>query len=218
MNRFLGLALIYLFLIGCSSAQECKEGINLIPMYGGFPKCEQQIKSDNDFFAFVDSKFKDRKIAALSYVKLGWDYFYKNDLETSMKRFNQAWLLDSLNADVYWGFGNLLGRKNELKASIPFFEKSLKFKPNNSKVLESVATSYGQLFVTTQQVSLLNKAIESLNKANNLDKNNPRILAQLTSAYSYFSQKDSANKYLKLTDKLDPKAIHPEVRKLLKQK
>lgn len=23
-------------------------------------------------------------------------------------RFNQAWLLDSLNADVYWGFGNLV--------------------------------------------------------------------------------------------------------------
>ena len=64
----------------------------------------------------------------------------------------------------------------------------------------------------------LNKAIESLRKANSLDKNNPRILAQLTSAYSYFSQKDSAFKYLNLTDKIDPKAIHPEVRKLLKQK
>ena len=218
MNRFLGLTFISFYFIGCSSAQDCREDINLIPMYGDSPKCEQQIKSDNDFFAFVESKFKDRKVAALSYVELGWDYFYQNDLETSMKRFNQAWLLDSLNADVYWGFGNLLGRKGELKSSIPFFEKSLKLRPNNSKVLESAATSYGQLFVTTQEVSLLNKAIESLKKADSLDKNNPRILAQLTSAYTYFSQKDSANKYLNLTDKLDPKAIHPEVRKLLRQK
>ena len=218
MNRFLGLTFIFLFFIGCSLAQDCKEGINLIPMYGGSPKCEQQIKSDNDFFAFVDSKFKDRKVAALSYVELGWDYFYKNDLETSMKRFNQAWLLDSLNADVYWGFGNLLGRKGDLKASIPFFKKSLKLKPDNAKVYESLATSYGQSFATTQEASLLNKAIESLKIADNLDRNNPRILAQLTSAYSYFSQKDSAYKYLRLTDQLDQKAIHPKVRELLKQK
>ncbi len=215
MIRSLGLTFIGLLFIGCSSAQDCKEGINLIPMYGKSVKCKQQIQSDNEFFNFVDSKFKDRKTAALSYIELGWDYFYKNDLETSMKRFNQAWLLDSLNGDIYWGFGILLGRKNELKTSIPFFEKSLKLKPNNSKVYESLATSYGQLFVTTQEQSDLNKAVESLRKANSLDKNNPRILAQLTSAYSYFSQKDSAHKYLDLTDKIDPKAIHPEVRKLL---
>src|SRR5690606_35085006 len=127
--------------------------------------------------------------------------FYKNDLETSMKRFNQAWLLDSLNADVYWGFGNLLGRQNQFQASIPYFEKSLKLKPNNSRVYESLATSYGHLFETTQKSATLNQAIEALKKANTLDRNNPRILAQLTSGYYYFTQKDSAIKYLKLTDK-----------------
>ncbi|WP_230383828.1 tetratricopeptide repeat protein [Pedobacter endophyticus] len=204
--------------MSCSSAQECNEGINLLPMYGNAPKCEEQIKADEKFFAFIDSKFKDRKTAALSSVQSGWNYFYKNDLETSMKRFNQAWLLDSLNADVYWGFGNLLGRKNQFEASIPYFEKSLKLSPNNPKVHESMATSYGQLFVATKKTTNLNKAIESLKKANSLDKNNARILAQLTTAYFYFNQKDSANKYLNLTDKIDPKAINPELRALLKKK
>lgn len=216
MNRLL-LIFICLGFIGCSSAQECKEGSNLLPMYGNTIKCEQQLKADKDFFAFVDAKFKDRKTASLSYAQLGWDYFYKNELETSMKRFNQAWLLDSLNADVYWGFGNLLGRQNQFQASVPYFEKSLKLKPNNSKVYESLATSYGQLFISNQKSETLNKVIHVLKKANALDKNNPRILSQLTSAYSYFMQKDSALKYLKLTDKIDPNATNPEVRILLKQ-
>ncbi|MFA6277630.1 MAG: hypothetical protein WC622_12815 [Pedobacter sp.] len=218
MNKLL-LTFICLSFIGCSSsAQDCKEGNNLLPMYGKAVKCKEQIKADNEFFAFVDGKFKDRKTASLSYSQLGWDYFYKNDLETSMKRFNQAWLLDSLNADVYWGFGNLLGRQGQLEGSVPYFEKSLKLKPSNSKVYESLATSYGQLFVSNQKPEMLDKAIQALKKANALDRNNPRILSQLTSAYSYFAQKDSAIKYLKLTDKIEPKAINPEVRTFLKQK
>ncbi|MBD1434920.1 hypothetical protein H8B06_19015 [Sphingobacterium sp. DN00404] len=218
MNKFLILTFTCLLYIACSSVQDCKEGINLLPMYGKLTKCAAQIKSDNDFFASVDSKFSDRKTAAVSYIDMAWEYFYKNDLESSMKRFNQAWLLDSTNADVYWGFGNLLGRQNELEESIYFFEKSLKINPFNPRVYESQATSYGQLFSMDQDLNTLNKAIESLRKANTLDKDNPRILAQLTAAYSYFYQKDSANKYLNLTDKIDPQAVHPQVRELLEQK
>ncbi|WP_113651555.1 tetratricopeptide repeat protein [Pedobacter namyangjuensis] len=217
MKTLLSIALICLSLVGCSSAQDCKEGNNLLPMYGGLPKCDQQLKADKDFFAFVDTKFDSRSSASLSYAKLGWDYFYKNDLETSMKRFNQAWLLDSLNANVYWGFGNLLGRQQQFQVSIPHFEKSLKLKPNNSKVYESIASSYGQLFASSQKREFLDKAVDALKKADALDRSNARILSQLTSAYSYFKQKDSAIKYLKLTDKIDPKAINPQVRKLLKQ-
>jgi tetratricopeptide (TPR) repeat protein len=218
MNKILLLTSISLLFMGCLSAQDCKEGINLLPMYGGLAKCEQQMNSDKEFLATADSKFKDRKTAALFYLDLGWNYFYKNDLETSMMRFNQAWLLDSLNADIYWGFGNLLGRNNQAEASLPFFEKSLRLKPDNARLYESLATSYGQLFVATQNPARLNKAIEALKNANRLDKSNPRILSQLTSAYSYFNQKDSANKYLRLTDKIDPKAINPQVRALLKEK
>jgi len=39
----------------------------------------------------------------------------------------------------------------------------------------------------------------------------------LTVAYSYFNQKDSARKYLEITDRLDPKAVNPEVREMLKE-
>ena len=46
-----------------------------------------------------------------------WHYFYNNDLETSMKRFNQVWLLNPEYPDSYFGFAALLEmQKNNSEA------------------------------------------------------------------------------------------------------
>jgi tetratricopeptide (TPR) repeat protein len=143
-------------------------------------------------------------------------FFYKNHYDTAMMRFNQAWLLDSLNADIYWGFGNIISlRDRKFKESLTYFEKSLKMSPDNPRVWESASTSYGQLFFETKDIDLLNKSIEHLKNSIALEPNNARAYGQLTAAYSYFMQKDSARKYLQITDNLDPTAVNPEVREIL---
>lgn len=217
MTKFLGQPLLFLLLsfLSCTSTEKCPEGINLLPMYGGQTKCEEQLKDDKKFISECDAQFKNRQTAAKYHVDKGWEYFYKSDYKTSMKRFNQAWLLDSLNADVYWGFGNLLGTKHEFRESLPLLEKSIKLNSNNSKVYECIATSYGQLFFETKDATLLNKTIDNLKIAVLLDPKSANAFGQLTGAYTYFTQKDSARKYFALTDKLDPKAVNPEVRKML---
>jgi tetratricopeptide (TPR) repeat protein len=209
------LIFLLLFFLNCTSTEKCPEGINLLPLFGGQTKCEEQLKADKIFISECEAKFKNRQIAAKYHVNKGWEYFYKTIYDTAMKRFNQAWLLDSLNAEVYWGFGNLLGTKHEFKESLPLLEKSIKLNPNNSKVYECMATSYGQLFFETKNALFLNKAIDNLKTAIKLNPKSASAFGQLTGAYSYFTQKDSARKYLALTDKLDPKAVNIEVRKIL---
>ena len=201
-------------LLNCSSKQDCPEGINLLPMYGEVKKCKEQIESDNQFLSDCDKLFKTRKEAAEKYVKKAWGYFYNKDPETSMKRFNQAWLLDKNNAQVYWGFGNLTGMKGKPKESIPLFEKSIKLNPNNPKVYESLATSYGQLFYETKNVNHLNSTIDNLKKAIKLDKNNGDLYGKLSNAYAYFMQKDSLRKYIKIAEGLNSKTINPEVKRI----
>lgn len=171
-------------LVSCSARKDCPDKANLLPMFSGLKKCDEQIKIDNDFIADCNKYFKDRKEATRYHIDRGWEYFFKNDLDTAMMRFNQAWLLDSTNADVYWGFGNILGRQQKFQESLKYFDKSLAINSGNSKVWLCSATSYGQL----------------------------------TACYSYFMQKDSARKYLAITDRLDPKAINPEVRQILNDK
>ena len=202
------------FLISCVPKQS-SDKVNLLPMFGEIKKSAEQLEIDKDFIAECDKHFKDRNEATQYHVDKGWECFYQNDLNTAMKRFNQAWLLDSLNADVYWGFGNILGNQQKYQESLRYFEKSLSLNPENPQVWYCSATSYGQLFFQTKDVTLLNKAIDNLKQSVSLDPTNALAYGQLTACYSCFNQKDSARKYLEITDRIDPNAIHPEVRELL---
>lgn len=209
--------LFSLFAIGCIQSDDCVDGINKLPMYGNMKKCRMQLEDDKNFIAICE-KSPGRKAATLHMVKRGWEYFYKNQLDTSMMRFNQAWLLDSLNADVYWGFGDLVGKQRKFKESLRFFKKSLKLKSDNAKTWSDESISYGNIFFETKDQTYLDSAIISLKNAVRLDSSNPMFYEQLTSCYAYFMQKDSARKYLAITDKLDPRAVRPEVRQMLNGK
>jgi tetratricopeptide (TPR) repeat protein len=207
-----------LFLTSCSFTQDCPENINILPMYGKEKKCQEQIDIDQDFLNECDKIFKNRQQASRVYTKKAWGYFYKNDFDAAMKRFNQSWLLDSLNEETYWGFGNILGMQMKPEESLIYFDKSIRINPNNSNVWLGLGISHGQIFSKTENQDQLDKAIEYLKKSIQLDSKNVLAYGQLTGAYSFFIEKDSALKYLELTDKLDPNAVNPEVRKMLKEK
>ena len=198
--------------------ENCVPDLNQLPEYGRQTKCQKEIEKDNKFILKCDSSFKDRKIAAKYYIKRAWNYFDEGKLDTAMFRFNQAWMLDSANADIYWGFGTLLGTRKQFKESIPFFKKSIKMNSLNPRVFESISKSYGQLFVRDTNMTHLDLAIDYLKTAISMDADNPRLYGKLTGLYVYFLQTDSARKYLNITDKLDSTAVNSEVREILRTK
>jgi Tfp pilus assembly protein PilF len=203
-------------ILSCSPKQGA-EKYNLLPMFGEIKKSDEQLKIDADFIAECDKYFKGRNEATKYHIDKGWEYFYQNKLDTAMMRFNQAWLLDSLNADVYWGFGNILGNQQKYQESLRYFDKSLSLNSKNTQVWYCSAISYGQLFFQTKDIKMLNKAIDNLKQSVALDPTNALAYGQLTTCYSYFNQQDSVRKYLEITDRIDPNAIHPEVRELLQR-
>lgn len=211
------LFLIILCQLSCNSQIDCPEGINLLPMYGEVKKCEQQIELDNKFILESEKQFKNRKKASEYYVSKAWEYFYKDENDTSMKRFNQAWLLDKTNPQIYWGFGNLLGKQKEFEKSIKYLKKSIEIDSNNAKVYECMSISYSQIFFKTKDIKYINLTIENLKKAIKIEPKNGRAYGQLASSYAYLMQKDSLRKYIKKTDEIDPKFINPEVRAIAKQ-
>jgi tetratricopeptide (TPR) repeat protein len=207
---------LLLSLVGCNIvAEDCPSDINKLPMYGKVKKCHEQVEFDKKFIESCDKDFKSRKDAANYFAKKGWGYYYQNKPDTAMMRFNQAWLLDSLNAEIYWGFGILTGIQKKYKESSDLFERSLQLNPSDAKVLGDASTSYGQLFFQTKNMSFLNKSILYIRKAIQLDPHNAKLYAQLTTAYVYSMQKDSARKYLKITTDLNKNAINPEVKKII---
>jgi tetratricopeptide (TPR) repeat protein len=211
------IAVICLFTLSCAHSQDCVDGINKLPMYGNIKKCKQQIADDSTFVTDCD-KLGTRIDVAKHMIMRGWQYFYNKNLDTAMMRFNQAWLLDSANSEIYWGFGDILGAQGQFKQSIPFFERSLKLKNDNARVWEDESVSYGNMFFQTKDVKFLNSTIYLLKRAIVLDPKNARLYGQLTASYSYFMQKDSARKYLNITDQLNPNAVNPQVRTMLENK
>lgn len=209
--------LIVLIQLSCKSQTDCPEGINVLPMYGEVQKCAEQIKWDDEFLLASEKQFKDRKKAAAYYVSKGWEYFYKEDNDTAMKRFNQAWLLDKTNPEVYWGFGNLMGKKKEFEQSIHYLQRSIALEPKNAKVYESLSTSYGQLFFKTKEIKYLNLSIVNLKKVVKMEPKNGRAYGQLANSYSYFMQKDSLVKYIRKTDEIDAQFVNPEARKIAEE-
>lgn len=215
MKLSLMFLILSILVFGCSQVQNCRDDINKLPMYGNLKKCREQIEVDEQFLKYIDDKYESRNVAAGQLVKRGWEYFYRGQLDTSMMRFNQAWLLDSLNSDVYWGFANILGSRKDFKASLYFFNRSLKLNSGNAKVWYDQSISYGNLFVSSNNKPYLDSSIYVLKKSISLDPHNAQAYSQLTAAYCYFIQKDSAKKYLKVTDQIDPTAVNEATRKML---
>jgi tetratricopeptide (TPR) repeat protein len=218
MKKLLLLVLLSISLSTCCLSQNCPENINTLPMYGGVKKCKEQIEADRQFIALVDKQYSKREDAAKHMVQRGWEYLSAQKLDTSMMRFNQAWLLDSSNYQIYWGYGDLMGIQNKFKESLPYFMRSIQLNPNNIRLLQDASVGYGNTYLATKNEVYLDTCITLLKKAVKIEPANAGLYAQIAAAYFYSSKQDSTRKYANMTYRLDPKAVPPNLKKMVGNK
>lgn len=72
-----------------------KRPMNELPMYGGQ---HNPVVERNEGYS---------KVA----IQKGWQAYYSGDLNTAIKRFNQGWMFDRENPQVFWGFGLIMGQR-----------------------------------------------------------------------------------------------------------
>lgn len=189
------LVAITFILLGCAS-NNCPEGINSIPFYGYQKKCIEQIESDNKFLATMDEKYSgDRKKAAKDIIEKGWEYLYSNETEDAIKRFNQAYLLDSTYSDVYWAFGSIYFNKNDLDLARKQYQKGLLYDSSNSRILTDYGTTYMSEAISTHDMSLLDKAIGLLFQSYAIDSTNQNTSYKISTCYLLKNDCDNAIKY-----------------------
>jgi tetratricopeptide (TPR) repeat protein len=120
MRILLILFFIFLLLIqGCVNAER---PTNEIPMYGGERQSFTKIMPPKNSKEIDEYRFKSQEAA-----QLGWQYFFQGNLETAIKRFNQAWLFDPDNPDVWWGFGVIQGARGKIENKESFYLDSVKY-------------------------------------------------------------------------------------------
>ena len=114
-------ALSIIALVGCASGPR-QRSINEIPEYGNQPKSAEMLQADQEFLALTKGKEKE---SFDHMMNVGWSFFQQGDIGTAIKRFNQAWLIDSTRYESYWGFAAAEGRINNLETSKHYYEKAL---------------------------------------------------------------------------------------------
>ncbi len=92
-----------------------KKADNTLPMFGGIDvvKTAYQMEADEEFIQTVLKGGKSREQGSQIMVGYAWEFFNKGDSSTAMKRFNQAWLLDPANPNIYQGFAAILRKQGK---------------------------------------------------------------------------------------------------------
>ena len=116
--------------------------IRLLPKYGNVEKTDQQKASDAQLIETILKQESTHRKGSDHLIDLGFQYLYK-DIKTAMSRFNQAYLLDPTNTDVYWGFGGVYMTLGNYEKAKEQYEEGLKIDPENTHLL----TDYGTYFM-----------------------------------------------------------------------
>lgn len=95
-------------------------------MYGGIDRSQipEFKEADAWFVSGLASAFGSREAAASAFVNKGFELYRQDDLQKAMRRFNQAWLLDPKNQEVYWGFASVLQDRAQNCEAANFMERA----------------------------------------------------------------------------------------------
>lgn len=207
----LSLFLITFISFGQTNYQEwenhSRTNIRLLPKYGSVEKTPEQKESDEKFIkeTMKIEKFKGNKTSASNHmIILGFQYLYKGDLKTAMYRFNQAYLLDKENTDIYWGFGAIYMTLSNLEKAKEQYEEGLNLNPKNTHLL----TDYGTYFLLKyyeanssnekEAKKYLDEAINQLSKSYDIDKKVQNTLYKLSISHLMNNDCKNARKFYDL--------------------
>ena len=174
MNKLVGI--ILLFTIPSFGQQlplspleeEAKTNKRLLPRYGLLPKSQAELSADKQF---VEETLKypqfngDHRAASNHLISLGFNYLYKQDLRTAMYRFNQAYLLDSTNTDIYWGYGAFYMRLGNYEEAKSQYMAGLSINPDNTHLLTDMSAYFLSQYYVLERAGLQRGAMQNVETA-----------------------------------------------------
>lgn len=172
--------------------KEAVSNIRMWPKYKDAEKTPSQKEADAEFIesTMKNEQFKgDKRKASNHMIGLGFQYLYKGAAKTAMYRFNQAFLLDNHNPEIYWGYGAVYMQLSKFDEAKKMYETGLLLDPKNTNML----TDFGTYYIVMYQQAIenseassqtnWNNAIQKFKASYDLDPNNQNTSFKLSAAY-----------------------------------
>ncbi|MNX75925.1 hypothetical protein D3C86_1074160 [compost metagenome] len=121
-----------LWLTGCVAPAPVppQARVDELPMYGRINRSGLATKAaDDKWVADVTQAYGSRAQAARIWVEQGYRFYQADQLGMAMRRFNQAWLLDPANPEVYTGFAAVLHDQGKYCQAMGMMDKALSHDP-----------------------------------------------------------------------------------------
>ena len=180
---------------------ESKTDMRLLPKYGNLEKTKKQKKADVIFIDSMRKQDSSFRKASDRFIRLGFYFLFNNDLKAAMYRFNQAYLLDSNNTDIYWGFGAVYMTLGQYQKAKKQYEEGLKINPDNTHLLTDYGTYFLWQYATLKPIDKekamvkLDSAMTYMTKSYNLDSTDQQTVFKLSILYWNKGDCDNAWKY-----------------------
>lgn len=151
--------------------QKAALDMRLAPRFGDREKNAEQKASDAEFIALMLAADSAPRKASDLLLAHGFERLRAGDLTSAMYRFNQAFLMDSTNTDIYWGYGSFFMELDRPLMAHTMFRAGLSLDSTNVHLLTDEATAYlaeRHPYTSTDSAyaaELLDKAIATLERA-----------------------------------------------------
>ena len=195
------LATVLFMAFSTSLRAEGQVPIDQVPMYGGIDRSAiPELKAgDEKLITDTTSQFGTREKASAAFVSNGFAYYQRDDLANAMRRFNQAWLLDQSNPEVYAGFGSVLHDQGKNCEAMQMMEKALMLNPptfqgiypDAARTIALCAVSDKKL-TAESRIKLFERSEFLYKKAEELEPNKAYLYGSWATAYYWRGQYSEA--------------------------
>jgi len=172
--------LLVVLLLACASVGA--QNVNELPLFGETQKSPDAVAADQ---RFVDSAVKavgSKETAARMATFRGWQHLKQGDTEVAIQSFNQAYLLQPDNVEVYWGLGVATTQQGKFDIAVRLFQRAIAIEPDNARLLSDIGLAHTRAAVGStqdpfEQSRRLQGALPWFDAAEKLDPNYALIYA-----------------------------------------
>jgi tetratricopeptide (TPR) repeat protein len=170
------------------------------------PKTTKERQQQERFIKTNIKRYKSRSTAGAYYVAQAKRTFNEEKTDSSKYLFSRAWLLDSTNTDILWGYGLIYGKQKQYDKALFVLYKALEQDKQNPRLLVDIATSHlGRFYLESNPKDLL-QSKKLLEKAVKLSPDQADAYYKLAISNYYLRDYSKAWDYLHKSVKRDETA------------